>query len=127
MPEKKYTMRPSQKARSIDNISTTIKDRFQQDRIIFGIVLQISVLNDYDIALCFCESRTQGRSFSLVFGLIDDYKSFSLKRFRVPSIEASSMIIISLFISTASTLRMTSQRVPFSLYTGITMDSFTAG
>ncbi len=71
-------MRPSQKARSIDNISTTIKDRFQQDRIIFGIVLQISVLNNYDIALCFCESRTQGRSFSLVSGLIDDYKSFPL-------------------------------------------------
>ena len=30
-------------------------------------------------------------------------------------------------LSTASTLRMTSQRVPFSLDTGITMDSFTAG
>ncbi len=75
-------MRTSKKTRAIDNIGSAVQDCLQKFRIILRIILQISILDQDDITLCFGESSPQGCSFSHILGMAADFQVRRLEVFQ---------------------------------------------
>ena len=54
MPEINHAMRPaSQEAGAEHNVGTILENRCEKERVFVRVILQIGVLNDYDLA-CSC-------------------------------------------------------------------------
>src|SRR5690348_15394423 len=82
MPEVKHTVRPcAEKARAVNHVSLALEKRLQQSRIFRWIVLQVSILNDDEIAGGFLNATAQGRAFAHILRLQKDpdLRMFSLQ------------------------------------------------
>ncbi len=65
MPEVNYPMRPAaQETGTKHHVGATFQDRFKKDGIFGGIILEVGVLNDDQIARSCLETRAQRCSLS---------------------------------------------------------------
>ena len=72
MPEHQHTPWGAEESRPVDDIGCSVENRFNQLRIFPGMVLQIGILDDDDLARGFLESGAQRCPLSHILGLIAD-------------------------------------------------------
>src|SRR5437879_4486856 len=65
-------MAVADKTGSVDHVGLVVEDRLDEARILRGIVLQIGILDEHDIAPGLPEARAQGGALALIERLVDD-------------------------------------------------------
>ncbi len=80
MPEKQNTfLFAPHEPRTIDDIGFPVQDGLKKLRIFSGVVLQVGVLDQNDIARCRGEAGAQGGSLALVHRMIHHPKSIAFE------------------------------------------------
>src|SRR5215469_11042438 len=73
VPEVKHAVWPaSQKPRAVDYVRLTLQQRFEQPRIIRGIIFEIGILNDHVVAGSFLNATAQCRTLPHIVRLQED-------------------------------------------------------
>ena len=114
-------MRLADEPRAEDDVGLALDDRLDELGILRGVVLEVGVLDDDDLAGGMAEPGAERGPFALVL-LVEDDRQVAVARrrssrriSRVPSFEQSSTTMICLRIGTARTRRRISWIVFFSL------------
>src|SRR5207244_493632 len=98
MPEIQDTVRPrSEKTGSVYDIGLFFDQRTEKRWIFGGIVLQVSILNNYKIAGGFLNSTPQRRAFTHVLRL---QKNFDLRKLLLKSSEYVSGAVVGPVVNT---------------------------
>ena len=92
-------MRLADEARAVDDVGLALDDRLDELGILRGVVFEVGVLDDDDLAGGVAEPGPQGRSLALVLVVEDDRQlglvaGQLLRMSRVPSVEQSSTRMI---------------------------------
>ena len=100
VPVVEHAVRSAEEARAEDGVGLAVEDRLEQRRPVRGIVLEIGVLDDHDVAGARGERRADGRALPAFSGWQISRSmrpcGEQLSRIsRVPSVEQSSTQMIS--------------------------------
>ncbi len=99
MPEEEDPVRAAEEAGAVDDVGPAVEDGLEERRVLGGVVLQVGVLDEDDVARRRGESRLEGRPLAHVPRLEEDPDVRGLRggrrRSRVPSVEKSSTTTIS--------------------------------
>src|SRR5271154_4737218 len=72
MPEVVHTLGATKKPGSINDVRSSIHNRLQQLWIIQGVIFEIGILNQHNVAGCFRKSASQSGTFSLIRSLEEE-------------------------------------------------------